>query len=171
MSLLKPDALNSSIAVLMLCRHSFVFIYPPCLALLPFHKRERVSIPPLLLTSILLSNSLLPPDCMASAWLRAVPSNQMLLVFPCCRSSLSRGRSIFFKSLLRRRRADAPAAKAGNVKRSERGGGVGVGLLMAAWIHFLILEHFLDLSGICGDSWAHVRSCSQSERRLCFPPL
>lgn len=151
----------------MLRGHIFVFIYPQPGAAAVFE-------------SICFSSpaDIHPPfKSNPFAWLhsfgvtRLVPSNQTLSVFPCCRSSLSRGRSIFLKPPLRRWRADAPAATAGNVKRLERGGVVGVGLLMAAWIHFLILEHFLDLSGVCGDSWAHGLSCSQSERRLCFPSL
>lgn len=102
---------------------------------------------------------------------RFLPSNQTLAVFPCGRSSLSRSRSVFFQSQLWRRRADVPAATTGKVKRLEEGAEVRAGRLIAARIHFLILEHFLDLSGVRGDSGAHGLSCSQLERSLCVPSL
>lgn len=92
-------------------------------------------------------------------------------MFPCGRSPLSRGRAAFFKSPLWMRRADAAAGTAGSAARPETAGALGVARLTAARIHFLILERFLDLSGVRGDSGAHGPSCSQSERSLSFPSL
>lgn len=43
--------------------------------------------------------------------------------------------------------------------------------LIAAQIHFLILELFLDLSGVSAGCWAHGQSGSQSGRGIGFPSL
>lgn len=43
--------------------------------------------------------------------------------------------------------------------------------LITAQIHFLILELFLDLSGVSADCWAHGHRGSQSGRETGFPSL
>jgi len=88
-----------------------------------------------------------------------------------CFSSFSFLGFIWFKSSFPQWWAIIQIAEMKRVERVVKGVVVWVRCLITAWIHFLILEHFLDLPGFSGDWGAHGQSSSQSERRISFPSL